>query len=313
MKHPPYPLRTNKAVDRFMFIEAIRCLGTPAEVARYTYYGLGGPYLEEFRLLHESFPDMEMVSVERDAETYKQQVFHLPCRRIQLRRGDLKSFLARYDSRDEKSIFWLDYVSLEYGQFEDFMSLLGTVTAGSVVKLTLRAEPNDYIDEEKEREFNAIFNTILPASDVAVPRSLEKFAALLQEMLQIASQQALPSPTGFTYQPISSFCYKDGVGIMTLTGIVSRRSDVKRTQALFSGLRFANLNWAKPLRIDVPFLSTKERLHLQKYLPIERDAGRKLLRVLGYSIDDDRAKATAKMKQYADFYRYYPHFVRAMP
>jgi hypothetical protein len=73
------------------------------------------------------------------------------------------------------------------------------------------------------------------------------------------------------------------------------------------------LNWGKPQRIDVPFLSTKERLALQKYLPCEEDAGRKLLKILGYSIDDDRTKAAAKMKQYAEFYRYYPYFVRALP
>lgn len=313
MKHPPYHLRTNKAVDRFMLIEAIRCLGRPSEVAQYTYYGFGGPYLEEFRLLHESFPEMRMVSIEQNFETYKRQVFHLPCGQIRLRRVDFKSFLARYDSADRKSIFWLDYTGLEYGQFEDFMSLLGKVAAGSIVKVTLRAEPGDYLQKDKEEEFKAKFGAVLPSSDAAPPRDFEKFAELLQDMLQIAAQQALPSGTGFLYQPISSFCYKDGDGIFTLTGIVCQRSDLKRVRNLFSSWRFANLNWARPKRIDVPFLSTKERLHLQRHLPCGHDAGRRLLKVLKYRIDDDRRRAVTKMKQYADFYRYYPHFVRAIP
>ncbi len=319
MKHPPYHLRTNKAVDRFMFIEAIRCLGLPRELAQYTYYGFGGPYLEDFRLLHESFPELKMVSIERDAQTCKRQRFHLPCGPIRLRHVDSKSFLARYDSGDKKSIFWLDYTELEYAQFEDFMTLLEKVAADSIVKITLRAEHSDYVgrdkgdQEKKEDEFRAKFGAILPSSNVAPPPDLERFAGLLQDMLQIASQKALPSGTGFVYQPIASFCYKDGDGIFTLTGIVCPRSRLKSLRNRFSNWDLANLDWARPKLIDVPFLSTKERLHLQKHLPCARDAGRKLLRVLGYRIDNDRVRAVAKMRQYADFYRYYPHFVRAIP
>jgi len=313
VKHPPYHLRTNKAVDRFLLIEAIQSLGRPSELAQYTYYGFGGPYLEDFRLLHESFPEMRMVSIERDAQTFKRQKFHLPCGQIRPEHVDFKSFLARYASRDQKSIFWLDYTGLAYSQFEDFMSLLGKVAVGSIVKITLRAEPGDYLQQKREDEFKAKFMALLPSSDVALSRDSEKFAKLLQDMLQIAAQQALPSGMGIIYQPISSFCYKDGDGIFTLTGIVCQRSELKGVRALFSKWRFANLNWARPKRIDVPFLSTKERLHLQKHLPCGRDAGRRLLRVLRYNIDDDRRTAISKMKQYADFYRYFPYFMKAVP
>ncbi|MGH9556799.1 MAG: O-methyltransferase [Terriglobales bacterium] len=319
MRHPPYPLRTNKAVDRFMLIEAIRQLGKPTELAQYTYYGLGGPYLEDFRSLHESFPELKMVSFERNAETIKQQRFHQPCGPIQIRHVDVTSFIARYDSKNKKSIFWLDYDKLVYSQFDDFMTLLGKVAPDSIVKITLRAEPSDYLGndakdrEKKDDEFRRKFSAVLPRSDVTPPPELEKFAGLLQEMAQVAAQKALPSGTGFAYQPISSFCYKDGAGIFTLTGIVSERSRLRSVRSRFSSLKVANLDWAEPKLIDVPFLSTKERLHLQKHLPCVGDAGRKLLRVLGYRIDNDRPSAVAKMKQYADFYRYYPHFVRAIP
>jgi len=252
-----------------MLIEAIRCLGLPAEIAQYTYYGFGGPYLEEFRLLHESFPDMKMVSIEENSETYKRQRFHIPCGHIRLKRTDFKSFLARYDSRGKKSIFWLDYIGLEYSQFEDFMSLLEMAAEGSIIKITLRANPQDYMEDKDQQEFGKKFGAILPSSDVTVPQNFEAFTALVQDMLQIAAQQALSSGTGFVYQPISSFCYKDGVGICTITGIVCRRSELGNIRPLFAGLKFANLDWVKPRRIDVPFLSTKERLHLQKHLPCD--------------------------------------------
>lgn len=313
MKQPPYRLRTNKAVDRLLLVEAIRGLGRLGELAQYTYYGLGGPYLEDFRLLHENFPELRMVSIEENYQIYKRQKFHLPCGRITLHHLNLSSFLARYDSKDKKSIFWLDYTRLEYSQFEDFMSLLERVAAGSIVKITLRAEAGDYLDPEKEEQFKDMFGAVLPSSGTLVPQDLQKFARLLQDMLQIAAQRASPSATGRVYQPLSSFCYKDGVGIFTLTGIVCERHNLKSVLAPFSKWRHKNLNWSTPKRIDVPFLSTKERLYLQGHLPCDGDAGRALLRMLGYCIDDDRSKSAHKMNQYAHFYRYFPYFVKAIP
>ena len=313
MKHPPYHLRPNKAVDRLMFIEAIRRLGMPNDLAKYEYYGFGGPYLEEFRLLYEFFPEVKMTSLEDDQQTFKRQKFHLPCGSITLLYRDFKSFLTQYDSHDRKSIFWLDYIDLKYGCFEDFMALLCKVADRSVIKITLRAAPNDYLETKKIVEFNKQFSEVMPNSSMDPPREFDKFVRLLQDMLQISSQKTLSNATGRVFQPISSFFYNDGTGMFTLTGIVCPRDKLKDIRPLFKDWCFANLNWNKPRIIDMPFLSTKERLHLQKHLPCGHDAGRKLLKKLGYIIDENRRKTIIKMKQYADFYRYYPHFVRAIP
>src|SRR5688572_13337398 len=115
MSHPPYHLRLNKAIDRFILIEEIRKLEKISSLSlnAYTYYGLGGPYLEEFRILSELCPDLNMVSIEKDIETLKRQKFHLPCKTLRLESGEMKSFLNNYDAQDEKSIFWLDYTKLD--------------------------------------------------------------------------------------------------------------------------------------------------------------------------------------------------------
>ena len=86
MKHPAYHLRPNKAAERFAFIEAIRRLERLSEsgLADYTYHGLGGPYLEDFRLLYEFCPDIDMVSIESNDETYKRQRFHRPSSKVKL-------------------------------------------------------------------------------------------------------------------------------------------------------------------------------------------------------------------------------------
>src|SRR5450759_5384494 len=160
MKHPAYHLRPNKAVERVAFVEGIKLLAKLEELSEYTYFGFGGPYLEDFRLLYELCPELKMISIEEDAETYKRQLFHLPCGALELRQAEFSSFLAQYEANDEKSIFWLDYTGLAYSNFEDLMVLLGKVAANSMIKVTLRAEPRDFKD--KPDEFRRRFEILMP-------------------------------------------------------------------------------------------------------------------------------------------------------
>lgn len=321
MKHPAYHLRSNKAVDRLTMVDALKRLAEIEELREYTYYGFGGPYLEDFRLFYEFYPEIRMVSIEIDTDTFKRQKFHAPCNTDQLRlkKIDFKSFLAQYDARDKKSIFWLDYTGLTYGNFEDFMVLLEKVSENSVVKITLRCEPTDFIDSnsdaehKKREEFRAMFDEVLPHSSSTPPPTLAEFANLLQEMLQIAAERALPGTGDMMFLPLASFFYKDGVGMFTLTGLVCSRAQRQTIRNVFRDWSLSNLQWRKPRLIDVPNLSTKERLHLQRQLPCESKAGLTLLRGLGYLIDEDRRKSIAKLQQYADFHRYFPYFMKAVP
>lgn len=311
MRHPPYHLRPNKAVDRFALIEAIRRLEKFGDLAEYTYYGLGGPYLEEFRLLYEFYPEIGMFSIEKDVETFKRQKFHLPCVTLHLENRDVKSFLARYESDSNKSIVWLDYPGLEYGNFEDFILLLTKVADKSMVKITLRAEPQDYLD--KGGDFRKKFSAVMPRPSEDPPARFREFACLLQEMLQVAAQQALPGDVPIMFQPVSSFYYSDGTGMFTLTGVVWPRVEEAAVKKAFKDWEFANLTWAKPRMIDVPTLSTKERLHLEACLPCLASPGKTLRKELGYLIDKDIATTETKLKQYARFHRYFPYFMRGIP
>ena len=57
----PYKLRPNKAVDRELFLSLLCRLGAHLMVERYKYIGLGGPFLEDFRLLHKRTGIKEML------------------------------------------------------------------------------------------------------------------------------------------------------------------------------------------------------------------------------------------------------------
>lgn len=321
MTQPPFHLRPNKAVDRLTLIDTIKRVATPEQLREYTYYGMGGPYLEDFRLIYELYPEMKMVCVEKSADVHKRQRFHLPCRsrRLKLENVPFSSFLAQYEGNEEKSVFWLDYTKLRFAHFGDFMDVLGKVGAGSIVKITLRCNGADYQEnsadkqDKKVENFRKKFESVLPSSFTTIPIKRDEFALLLQDMLRIASQKVLPSAASKMFLPVSSFFYSDGSGMFTLTGVVCLRVDEARFRRAFKDWRFANLDWNLPIEINVPNLSTKERLHLQHYLPHGKNAGKILRRSLGYLIDDDQAGTEDQLQQYADFHRYFPYFVKAVP
>lgn len=323
MKHPAYHLRPNKAAERFAFIEAIRRLERLSEsgLADYTYHGLGGPYLEDFRLLYEFCPDIGMVSIESNGETYKRQQFHLPSSRVELVRNDVTSYISQYNPDNMKSVFWLDYTKLQYRYFEEFTALLGLVEEMSMIKVTLLCEPRNYgpFDDKclrklEAEKFRNTFEKVMPEFPTVLPGNLEDFAGFLQEMLRVAVGKTLPpAATTLTFLPVSSFCYRDTTGMFTLTGVVcdnSRRGEVER---IYADWTFANLSWKPPKLIDVPILSTKERLHLQHLLPSNSTPGTTLQQALGYRIDNSARRTEAAMERYAAFHRYSPYVLRGVP
>ena len=323
MSSPAYHLRPNKAADRFALMEAIRRLPRLGDggLEEYTYFGLGGPYLEDFRLLYEFCPDIGMVSIESEEEVYKRQEFHRPFRTLELIKDEVSSYIDRYDPGANKSIFWLDYTGLEYSFFEDFKALLGTVAENSMIKVTLRSEPGEYwmfrppqLKKGKAETFRKKFERIMPDPSATPPRFAGDLAYFLQEMLQIATEQALPPTASIrTFVPVSSFYYSDGTWMFTLTGIVCETTKKHEVEQAFIDWEFANLAWDRPKKIAVPVLSTKERLHLQQLLPTKRAPGRRLRKRLGYLIEDNVNQTETALEQYAAFHRYSPYFIRGVP
>lgn len=321
MGTPAYHLRTNKAIDRFLFLEVIRNLVSLKDSGEYSYCSFGGPYLDDFRLVHESFPKMELVSIEQSQDVYKRQKFNLPSGNIQLLNTELNSFLSTFTPTDKKYIFWLDYTSLRYSQFEEFKRLITQLPEGSIVKVTFQCEPQLYLNKrsdqkdkdgnyvkDKEANFRSWFQNIMPPEIQRLPRSRIDFAKLLTSMIRIAAQQALPNTgVGNILIPATNMYYKDVGGIFTFTGIVTNAANAKAVKSALKHLDYTNTSWRKkPLEIDIPVLSTKERLHLQSDLPC---AGGKLQKKLGYKIGEN---SLDQLKQYSKFYREYPYFIRAV-
>lgn len=306
MSTPAYHLRTNKAVDRLLFLETIKRLVRYAEIGKYKYYGFGGPYLDDFRLLHENFPDMELTSIERDENVLKRQRFHLPNSKIKLINKEMGDFIANESFDDSKCIFWLDYTQLRYSQYSEFRAVLERVASGSIIKITLLANSKYYGKKDKQEEFKKYFGDILPISSMPIPENPKEFCFLLQKMLKIVAERALPSYASSRYfQPLTSFFYKDGQTMFTFTGVVIEKEEKDEIKNKYNTWIHANLEWSEPVQISLPFLSIKERLWLEEILPC---SPKNLCERLGYKIESKNNEE--QIKQYCDFYREYPYFIK---
>ena len=309
MRHPPYHLRANKSVDRASLLEAIDCLTRGERISDYTYYGMGGPFLEEYRLLYAAYPRLKLVSIERDEHTHRRQKFHQPCSGVDLRLGAFREFVRDHKGDQDKCIIWADYTDLKYEYIDDFMTLLQTVATRSMIKITLKADPLQY--REREKEFREEFDALVRGSE-AIPKRRAPFAAMIQGMMLRAAQKALRGQER-EFQPVCSSHYGDGVGIYTLTGVVCKKSEQEEIKARFAQWQLRNVDWGPPMCIDVPELTTKERHHLQALLPCGEEPGRALQAHLGYQIDRDLRDSRKKLEQWALHHRYAATFVRATP
>ena len=322
MTGPAYHLRTNKAADRHLLIEAIRRLARlgGVDLGEYTYHGFGGPLLEDFRQLYEIYPNIPMISIEKNEQTFKRQEFHRPCSTsiLDLRNESLSSYIDRYNPGNAKSIFWLDYTELVPDNFECFQRLLKMVAPDSMIKVTLPADPEEKFAPESEEspelisKFRKKFRAYMPPTPRDPPEDPEGFAFFVKQMLENTVQDALlAAAKGRNFIPVSSFRYSDGTPMLTLTGVVCEGSRENKLRETFADWKFADLTWGPPMLIDVPVLSTKERLRLQPLLP--EMSAHELCDELGYMIGCDKDDTKKKMEQYASFHRQVPYFLRGVP
>ena len=326
MKHPAYHLRPNKAIDRVLLLKIMERLDPEGGLSGHTYFGFGGPFLDDVRLIAQQFPAMKCVSIERDVETHKRQQFHMNTKNLTLIQDDLASYLKQDFAADTPCIFWLDYTDLRLSHIEEFMELLQLVGPESIVKVTVpaqaenpsvaaaellgRAKTAKDLREAWIDKFQRKFHDYLPGRVMECDLDKSNCPPLVQGMFQIAAQKALPAHGGSVFQLVHSCRYADGAQMLTLTGVVCEQDKRPAIVERFREWRHSNTDWQEPEQIDVPDLSVKERLLLEKHLPAHAETGETLRRALGYDIDKDQDTSERKLRQYQEFYQFYPLFAK---
>jgi hypothetical protein len=315
----PYHLRQNKAIDRSLFIDLLARINRYRNISDYSYIGFGGPFLEDFKVLHSALRIRNMISIESDKNVMARQKFNQPVSCVEIRNQLSGDFLTNHIFQ-EPSIVWFDYaIPAQLGtQLAEAQSLVSKLTAGDVLKITLNASPEPlgkpadgsdlrtYRAEEAAKRLADYGPAVVDIDDVTT----KNFPTLLLRALHSACKRGVVGAPRLYVQPLTAFVYKDGQQMLTATAIILNHAD---KAAFFAQTRLEhwshlNVEWAQPLSISVPDLSTKERLYVESLLP--GGDPDEIRQSLGFFVGADEREASELMRNFVNYYRLSPSFSR---
>lgn len=346
-----YSIRPNKTVERLLFVELLARLdrALPSPIHQYCYVGLGGPFLDDFRLMYAEFGMRRMVSIESDPDVHRRQLFNRPfghIRCLNITSGELIDHLDRYVPGTRR-LFWLDYADAGAQalrqQLQELEALLPKLAAYDIVKVTLNANPYtlgdevDEVDEVRQQRYKrklkgnelqehrlAVFRAHL---DDKLPGEVDgqsigsemvkrpRFPRLVLALLEHAAYRARLGMGEMKLQPLAAYSYADGPHqMLTVTGIMLPEADAD-TFVRSSGLsrwKLAQPTWDKPpIPIRIPFMSVKERSRVDSLLHL--GGGRTMQRRLNILLQETEEESAAALDDYKKFNRQYSHFIRSLP
>ncbi|MDX6913592.1 O-methyltransferase [Pectobacterium carotovorum] len=322
----PYHLRQNKAIERNLFIESLRRLNNYTNISEYVYIGFGGPFLEDFKQVHNMLKVNKMISIEGEANVHKRQQFNKPLSCINL--GDRPEmsgdFINRYNF-DDKTIIWLDYASPSdlNSQLNELVNLITKLKPKDIFKITLNANPESLGKEPGTRDprpfryqkLNDILtDSFLPVESTESDVSFKKYPALLINAVKRAVENGLRGRSDIRIHPLTGFVYKDGQQMVTLTAIVLDNSDEEEAKFLnYSRIRnwpFYAGEWIKPKDINVPVMSLKERIHIESLLP--EASVDNIHEELGFFIGPNSAGANIDLNNFIEYYKVVPWYSKVL-
>lgn len=336
----PYRLRPNKAVDRELFFSLLMRLSPRLGLEKYHYVSLGGPFLEDFRLVHSRIgigrkknrrTVGKLTCIESELEVHKRQCFNRPVAAIKCVHSTLERFLDQTTFKTP-AIIWFDYTAPRgiLSQIQRFAATIGTVPVGSVLRVTLNGNPTSLGDgvepsgkdlsveidgdvsadraqkptkaEWRLEQFKQRLGLLVPAGLTADAMTHKKYGPTLLQVLKLAvEKQAL----SFTDRQIVwglATHYADDQPMVTAALTVVSREDTA-TEKLIKGWEFYSTP-DKPHKIELPALSSLERLTMESNSNVRKKLGFDLAKVIDSKLGVDPVDTFKK------FYRLYPHFSR---
>jgi hypothetical protein len=297
-----YRIRPAKNVERKMLLEICGRMAGVQPLCDYRYVGMGSIYFVDFSLFHRAFGMTSMISLEGRAGLMDRCDWNKPFDCIEVWPQTVAEALPQLVS-DVPTIMWLDFEepldAAILGEVAEACEILGQ---RSILIATVNAQVGPL--KNRVTRFRKRFGD-RDLARVNKPEDLgsEKLRGLYHEYLDGTVDTAIKARSvrdGTAYRQIAYFSYKDGVEMLTLAWLL-HGSDEDRTMDAcgLDNLDFAETG-AEPFRIEVPRLTYRERLELDKLLP----AGKLDDAPDGVDLSDIEA--------YATLYRQMPIYVDAL-
>lgn len=331
----PYHLRPHKAVDRRLFVDLLvryerwRTLGNAA------YVSMGAYPLEDHKLVHRLLGITRLLTFDGDPAIVARQRFNKPIDSTACVPMLSGALIDDFDETLEANgiddadgvVVWLDYTDPKKiaEQIREFETLLDKLTVGDVVRITVNAHPQAYngpkpavgkpmdkseIEATRFENLKKRVGDYLPASAKAEDMTAAMFPSLLAKCFGQAVLNAFPPSVGRTFAPLSIVRYADGQQMLSVTGCIVARSDEieLRKRLDLASWKFASNDWNTVHGLTVPDLTLRERLYL------ERSIGSKSLPDIQNDLEFDFDEVTEMpgfLKNYAQYYRFYPSLLAA--
>lgn len=321
----PYRLRPNKAVDRELFLSLLMRLAPTLSLETYHYVGLGGPFLEDFRLVHARLGITKMTCIETEEQVHRRQLFNRPIPSIVCAHSKLEDYLDEHDF-EEPAIIWFDYTEPKgiTTQIERFARTIGTVPIGSILRVTLNANPSSLgnpdpkdlsvevegegsedravkptVQEWRLERFKERLGSLFPSGLTADGMMHKNYGVSLLRALKLAvDNEALSFRDRRIVWALATH-YADGQAMVTAALVVCSSND-QTIEPLMKNWGFYSTTDA-PHRLDLPALSTLERLTME--------SNNNATVILNFELPkSDMGENPVEV--FKKFYRIYPHFSR---
>ena len=326
----PYQLRTNKFVERQLFLDLLDFVRVWNGPARYLYASMGGRFLEDFKLVNDRFAIEHMISIESDEVTWNRHISNRPVGFIECKNQKSGEFIVEFDRMvavhpAKRFIIWLDYAAAnERGnQLQEYQELLAKLAVGDVIKITLNANPQSYRrrhDFSIERDFQDIviknvteqLGDYMPSGGMSKDHMKpDEFSRLLARAVKVA---ALKGNEGSQLRviPLAAYRYSDGehamLTVTTLLADDALASKIERDD-VHQEWPFRSKEWDDVHHINVPDLSPKERLTINQLIALKTDE-RVIHEQLPFRLDSEEADSLSLLASYLHHYRRFPAFGR---
>jgi hypothetical protein len=297
-----YLSRPAKAIQRRMLIDACRRLGPFGGPSDYEYVGMGALEFIDFHLMRRGVGVVRMTSIEHDYVQRERYKFNRPYAEVDVLIGSVSERLKDVDWSGLR-IVWLDYErGLDDVVIGDVAQLAQRMQPGSVLVVTVNAEPARPMSARRSTLAEQVGEARVPPGTTDTSLARWGWADAQRTVLADALAEDLAArPDGAWLHQLFDFRYADDARMQTFGGIVLI-SAIARTLELcrFDDLEFVRTAGEDPVVIEVPDLTSKERHHLDRQLPVAESATPTLP-----GLD------SAYAEQYARYYRWYPSPVEA--
>ena len=337
----PYRMRKNKAVGRELFLSLLVRLAPRLGLEKYYYVNLGGPFLEDFRLVHSRIgigrkrngrAVGKLTCFESELEVHKRQRFNRPVATIKCIHSTLEKFLDQ-TTFTTPAIIWSDNNAPKGipSQIQRFASSVARMPLVSVLRVTLNANPTslglggeepsgkdfsvevdgDVSSDRAQKptkaawrleQFKQRLGTLFPAGLPADAMTFKKYGPILLQVLKIAvEKQALSFNDRQIIWALATHYADDQPMVTAALAVIPSGDSI--TEKIVESWEFYSTP-DTPHRIELPALSSLERLTMESNNQSHKKFGFDLAKVIDSKLGIDPVGV------FKQFYRLFPHFSR---